>query len=92
MPFIVSFFFFFVGVVGNVDAFAFLVDLVVSWCCPLFLVAVMAVVVWVVLLGVSVASSVAFGVVVVSVGSGSSVVTYKSKGDEGEWNDDDIFL
>ncbi len=87
----VSFFFFFVGVVGNVDAFAFLVDLVVSWCCPLFLVAVKAVVVWVVLLGVSVASSVSFGVVVVSVGSGS-VVTYKSKGDEGEWNDDDFFL
>lgn len=51
----------------------------------------MAVVVWVVLLGVSLASLVAFGVVVVSVGSGS-VVTYKSKGDEGEWNDDDIFL
>lgn len=88
----VSFFFFFVGVVGgNVDAFDFLVDLVVSWCCPLFLLAVMAVVVWVVLLGVSLASLVAFGVVVVSVGSGS-VVTYKSKGDEGEWNDDDIFL
>ena len=85
-------FFFFVGVVGDVGVvLAFLLVLVVFWCCPLFLVAVMAVVVWVVLLGVSLASLVAFGVVVVSVGSGS-VVTYKSKGDEGEWNDDDFFL